>query len=534
VGSQNVSQQDVVALLLKVSQHVASGSTIDYSIPAILDGIQRLTNAVLVRLVLVQPTETIVFASGLKVPDLQAVDIPLHIHAQANEAVTLTSFDGLDTTLKFATFAEFFRSLMAFPLELSDEAQQATLWMAFEEGAGLENADYEVLNLLALQAVIAINSAYTLAVAEIEHQQREALLANDVEPIIIVDTDFQIRVFNAAAEKLFAVSAEFALGRPFAEVIQSQMLQDMLNAGTNARPDAEYMADNGMTFSPHVSQVVARDGSEHGWLMVLRDVTRFKNLSENMSNFLHTVSHDIRSPMTAAKGYVDMLRMVGQVNDKQDIFIQKTLTSIRDMTNLVEKVLDAGRLDPEMDVYEIRRETTDPTAIIAKVVSTLTAAAEQNSITLTSEVSPNVPVMYIDELMTERAITNLVENAIKYSPPGGKVHIGAKVEDDMLVLSVADNGYGISQEDQERLFERGQRVRRKEHKGIRGSGLGLFIVRNVARKHKGFANVESEVGNGSTFSISIPLIPENLVGGGQPGTKPGGNSANRNTDTASK
>lgn len=515
MSSQNISQQDVVALLLKVSQYVSAGSGLHYSIPAILDGIQTITGAIAVRLVLVKPAETLVFAAGLEDSGLQAVDIPLHTYAQQYNAVTLTSFDDIDTTVSFATFSGAFQSVTVFPLELSDEAQQATVWMAFSEQAGLQEPDYDVLNLLALQAVIALNTNFVLDVAETEHQQREALLANDVEPIIIVDTDFKIQVFNHAAETLFNVEANTALGKSFAEVIHSEVLQDMLQAGTDARSDAEYPADNGMTFSPHVSQVLSRDGAVRGWLIVLRDVTRFKNLSENMSNFLHTVSHDIRSPMTAAKGYVDMLRMVGEVNDKQAEFIQKTLTSIRDMTNLVEKVLDAGRLDPEMDVYEIRRETTDPTAIISKVVSTLSAAAEQNNITLTSEVTPSVPVMYIDELMTERAITNLVENAIKYSPPGGKVHIGATVEDNMLVLSVTDNGYGISREDQERLFERGQRVRRKEHKGIRGSGLGLFIVRNVARKHKGFANVESEIGKGSTFSISIPLIPENMVGSGQ-------------------
>lgn len=510
MSSQNVSQQDVVSLVLNVSQHLAAGSPLDYSIPSALEGIRKITGAVIVRLVLAKPTETIVFASGLENEHLQSIDIPLHTYARLREAVTLKSFEELDVTLDFSSFAESFKSITVFPLDLYDDVQEATLWLAFSGAAGLQDADYDAINLLTLQAVIAINNAYMQEVSEIENQQRNALLANDVEPIIIVDNAHRIQVFNLAAETLFGIAIEEAIGRPFDAVISSDMLQEMLRAGTEARLDAEFSADNGMTFSPHVSQVVSSDGAGTGWLIVLRDVTRFKKLSANMSNFLHMVSHDIRSPMTAAKGYVDMMRMVGEVNDKQDIFIQKTLTSIRDMTNLVEKVLDAGRLDPEMDAYEIRREMTDPTTIISKVISTLSSAAEQKKITLTSETSPDVPIMYIDELMTERAMINLVENAIKYSPEGGKVHISANIEDNMLVLTVADTGYGISKEDQERLFERGQRVHRKEHKSIRGSGLGLYIVRNVARKHKGFANVESEVGKGSTFSISIPLIPENM------------------------
>lgn len=501
-------------LLLNLSQYIAAGSPLEHIIPIALDGMASIQGAVVARLVLVRPSKTLVFASGLEHQDLPSVDIPLHLHVQKLGAITFNDLNAVDGALPFAPFEDEFESVVSFPLDLQDESQQATVWLAFDRAEGLQESDYDIVNLLAMQIVIALNNNFMAEMAEIEREQRMALLKNDTEPIIFVDTSHIIQVFNPAAQTLFSINENEAIGRPYNEVITSTVLQEMLAAGAEAPKDIEFTADNDMTFSPNLIPVYSESGVLRGWLMVLRDVTRFKNLSENMSNFLHTVSHDIRSPMTAAKGYVDMLRMVGEVNERQTAFIEKILTSINDMTNLVEKVLDAGRLDPEMDVYEIRRETTDPSAIIQKVVSTLSSLAALKKITLTSEVAPNVPIMYIDELMTERAMMNLAENAIKYSPEGGKVHLSAKVEDEMLVFAVSDNGYGISDEDQERLFERGQRVRRKEHKGIRGSGLGLFIVRNVARKHKGFANVESYVGKGSTFSISIPLIQENLVGGG--------------------
>ncbi|PJF21648.1 MAG: histidine kinase, partial [Phototrophicales bacterium] len=115
----------------------------------------------------------------------------------------------------------------------------------------------------------------------------------------------------------------------------------------------------------------------------------------------------------------------------------------------------------------------------------------------------------------ERAITNLVDNAIKYTPNGREIQIGVKRQDEKIIVSVKDNGLGISPEHQKLLFERHVRIPRKEHKRVKGSGLGLFIVRSVARRHGGNAWVESEEGVGSTFYISIPLNEENLFGDGQ-------------------
>ncbi|MCB9435731.1 MAG: PAS domain-containing protein [Anaerolineales bacterium] len=388
----------------------------------------------------------------------------------------------------------------------------ATLWLGFDEIPTLTAEVDSLLALLRQQTALAINQAYMQEQERSGREQLSALLANDFEPIIIVDTHYNVQVFNPAAQILFGVSD--AVGKPFNAVVESEALQELIRAGANARHDVEFASNDERTFSPHVSEVRSEAGEPRGWLMVLRDVTRFKRLSENMSDFLHTVSHDIRSPMTAAKGYVDMLGMVGSVNETQSAFIAKILTSINDMSNLVEKVLDAGRLDPEMDVYDIRRETCDPAAMINKVVSTLATAAANKHITLKTQIAPNLPIMFIDEMMTERALTNLVENAIKYTPERGEVVVEGRVEQNTLILAVRDNGLGIAPEDLARLFERGQRVRRKEHKGIRGSGLGLFIVRNVARKHSGQATVDSEPGKGSIFSINIPLTRENMVGGG--------------------
>jgi|GEM_PF-5768559 len=233
--------------------------------------------------------------------------------------------------------------------------------------------------------------------------------------------------------------------------------------------------------------------------------------TENMMLFLQTVSHDLRSPLTAAKGFVDMMPMVGAMSDKQVVMKDKVITSIIDMTNLVEKVLDAGRLDPEMGAYELRRDTTDPKALIEKVVSNLSDAARKKALHLKSNIADNIPIMFIDGMMLERALMNLVENAIKYTPLDGEIVVRAQVENDTLVLTVEDNGYGIPQDMQATIFDRGSRVRREEHRKVRGSGLGLFIVKNVAQQHGGMAYLYSTEGEGSIFQIQIPINEQNMT-----------------------
>lgn len=497
--------------LEKLVRHTIAGEPLAQTLALALKAAATLTSANQARLILEQASELSTFTHPPAQTDLSASDAKIHQYCQSEGTLEVANL-AQSNALELPELSGLFTGLLAFSLPLPKN-QRGTLWLAFDHTLQLDASQREFLQLLILQTAAAINQAYIEANAQRGNEQLTALLANDAEPIVMVDTKAHIQVFNSAAEHLFQTNAQAAIGQLFESIVENQGLRDLIQAGTDTSEHIEFTSDDNRTFSPHVSEVRATDGTLRGWLLVMREVTRFKRLSENLSTFLHTVSHDIRSPMTAAKGFVDMLTMVGPVTEKQEKFIEKISTSINDMTNLVEKVLDAGRLDPEMDAYEIRREPCDPAALVKKVVSTLSPMAANKGILLSAEVSDNVPIMNIDEMMTERALLNLVENAIKYTPDGGHVWVRSEVLDNQLRLSVSDDGLGIAPADQARLFERGERVRRQEHKAIRGSGLGLFIVRNVARKHNGIANLESEIGKGSTFSISIPLTGKNLVAG---------------------
>lgn len=239
---------------------------------------------------------------------------------------------------------------------------------------------------------------------------------------------------------------------------------------------------------------------------------RHAKLSQNQNEFVRIVSHDLRSPLTSIRGFASMMDSVGTLNEKQEHFVQKILAGVDQMTSIVDNIQDAGRYDPETGFYEMERAPADLMDIVRRIVETHLLPAEKQDLTLVVAVADDIPIVNVDAAMIERSITNLVDNAIKYTPNGGRVEVGVQHENDELIIRVTDNGYGIKPEDLRKLFKRHFRIRRREHKLVKGSGLGLFIVRSVALQHGGDAFVESVEGEGSTFGIRIPLAGANLIG----------------------
>lgn len=235
-------------------------------------------------------------------------------------------------------------------------------------------------------------------------------------------------------------------------------------------------------------------------------------LTRNQHEFVRIVSHDLRSPLTSIKGFASMLET--KLEDEKELhFVSKILNGVTQMTYLVDNIQDAGRYDPETGFYEMERVPTDLIDMVTKIVKTHLVPAEKSDLSLEVNIQDDIPIVSIDENMIERSISNLVDNAIKYTPDGGKIEVGLRKEGDNLLITISDNGFGISEENVRQLFNRHFRIRRREHTRVKGSGLGLFIVRSVARHHNGDAFVESAEGDGSTFGIRIPLSGANLPGG---------------------
>ena len=337
----------------------------------------------------------------------------------------------------------------------------------------------------------------------IEHKL-QSLMDHLTDPLIIFDVSWQVLYINSAARALAGESWQAS----------SPSVLDQITAlgGIVAIDEgvpgtvSEWQSADGRTFQPRLAAIQHPSGYQEGWILALRDLTQFKKLSRNQSEFTRIVSHDLRSPLTSVQGFASMLeqQMVGDLNERQAHFVNKILSGVAQMTALVDNIQDAGRYDPETGFYELSRSPCDLNEIVNRIVDSHLVPAEKE-LAIEVKVAGDVPIIHADGNMIERAIINLFDNAIKYTPSGGSVRIEVKRHSDQVTIAVSDTGLGIKPDDQKRLFERHVRLARPEHKKIKGSGLGLFIVRSIAQRHGGDAWVESAEGQGSTFYFSIPL-----------------------------
>lgn len=266
-----------------------------------------------------------------------------------------------------------------------------------------------------------------------------------------------------------------------------------------------------------VSAIQTTQGEELGRVAVMRDITRFKELDEMKSEFLATVSHDLRAPLTFMRGYADRLDAVGQLNEKQKVYVENILRGVQRIDDLVLDLLDLSRIEAGLGV---EKEPCHLGLILSEAVSSLRSRAAEKDILL--EVEPALgsagegggPLVAGDRALLRQLVVNLLDNAIKYTPGGGKVATGLSVEarngSSRATIRVADTGIGIAPDEQVRLFETFYRTKRGDKSGASGTGLGLAIVKSIVERHEGKVWVESKPKEGSTFYVSLPLAREGI------------------------
>mgnify|MGYP000564596831 CR=1 FL=1 len=341
---------------------------------------------------------------------------------------------------------------------------------------------------------------------ESTHHLLRAILDTINDPILLVANDERIVDANNAANHLFDLQ-----GVTNPTVTD---LPDPLRALIRERkPLPEWILDDEHAFVPRYTLLTPDDRAETFSMLTLCDISQLKKLTRNQNEFIRIAAHDLRSPLTSIQGFANMLELglVGILNEKQQEFIAKILSGVTQLTALVENIQDAGRFDPETGFYEMERAPCDLRELVAHVVADHLVPAEKGALTLMASIASDIPIVSVDANMIERAVTNLVDNAIKYTPNGGVVTVDLSKRDNDIIIAVTDSGLGISPENQKKLFQRHVRIARQEYKRVKGSGLGLFIVRSVAQHHGGDASVESTEGVGSTFSIRLPLADAGIT-----------------------
>ncbi len=364
-----------------------------------------------------------------------------------------------------------------------------------EEGelAGLAAA----LNRLAEQAETQVSAA------ERERDQLRSILASMAEGVLVTDAQGRALLANPAFTRLFSTRTSVAGKLPI-ELAREPGLQQLVSAtlASGAGGGADLVLERGER--RHVALLSAPLGGGRGVVVVARDVSPFVRLTEVRRDFVANVSHELKTPLAAIRGLAETLRD-GALADPEAAtrFLGRILEQCARLQALLEDLLTLSRLESPAGAMEPEPVALGDLARRAREV--IAPAAAERGVTL--EVEATELILPGDADALERLLLNLLDNAVKYNRPGGRVRLELRREGAEVIVEVRDSGIGISAEHLPRLFERFYRVDRARSRGEGGTGLGLAIVKHVAQLHGGRVEVESEPGVGSTFRVHLPAQP---------------------------
>jgi two-component system NtrC family sensor kinase len=236
----------------------------------------------------------------------------------------------------------------------------------------------------------------------------------------------------------------------------------------------------------------------------MQDITYLKEVDRLRTEFVHTVSHDLRSPLTSVIGYSELVDRAGPLNDHQKEFLNRIQDSIQHITSLINDLLDLGSIEAGMDTH---REFVQLEGILRYTIDMLHGQINAKGLKDHTEIAPALPALRANPIRLRQVFDNVIGNAIKYSYGNGEIHISIHSEENQVILKVRDQGPGILPSDQPHIFDKFYRGGNIDS-DVEGSGLGLAIVKNIVENHQGRIWVESTVGEGSSFFIVLPVSAE--------------------------
>lgn len=342
---------------------------------------------------------------------------------------------------------------------------------------------------------------------EREGNQLKSIIESMREGVIVISREENLLLVNDAAKEMFAID-DAAIGRPYMETVRNPDLQGLISRMQRKKKSAtqeisvlypkerSYLVS--VRVSPRYREIV----------VVIFDITEFKNLERIKADFVANVSHELRTPLTSIKGYIETLldRNYDTDEEKKDFLeiIEENTDRLIAIASdlLVLSELESGEADPR----DSRKgyEEIDIRETVLRSVGSLDSFFSKKGVNLLLEIEDGMPTYRANRFLVERMLINLVENSAKYTPENGSVSVRAKTLNGTLCIEVEDNGIGIPPEHHERIFERFYRVDKNRSREIGGTGLGLSIVKHIVIQHGGTIGVRSAEGEGSTFTVELP------------------------------
>jgi len=373
--------------------------------------------------------------------------------------------------------------------------------------------------LVATRLAILIENASLYHDVNARRERWEAVFRFTDEGIVIFDRSGTIVGFNPASTEITGFSPAEAIGKGFGKIIRTAVqgnasippLTRVLGEGvtiTKSEQLLENRTGNRVWAEISYSPIFDDAGRVTSGLAIIRNTTRDREIEEIKSDFISIVSHELRTPLTAIKGFLSMTLKsdFGALTEKQYHYLSRVYQSNQRMINLVEDLMDVTYIESgkiSLNIGPVAMES-----IISEVVSELAAKGAANQIMINVRRRQRLPLVLADETRLHQIVLNLVDNAIKYSMPGTEVDIDFKIVDDNLITTVSDHGVGISKNQIDRLFTKFGRIFNPLSIQAGGTGLGLYIVRNLVESHNGRIWATSQEGKGSKFHFSLPIAKQ--------------------------
>lgn len=484
--------------LLRVSQKALSTPQLEKGIEILLSGLRELTRAAGVAFIILDKNGLVDSCIALGRVWREEKGKPPSACSRLllvqNSPVIIPFVREAPPILREALQEVGARSAIGIPL------QNGVLWFTFSHPLHISSMELSLINTVAGQLAVMAENIKLFNGLEKQKAYLEAILRSTLDPILVIDELGRLVTLNPAAEEALWIKGESLRGLPLAEKLRELPWKEFLEQlkGTRTPIQAEIPSRQGITF--HVKAYPLMEGASfRGWVIALRDITPLKEEERLRTEALEIVFHDLHTPLTLIRDYAKTLRELGNLNELQLEIVEKLLKNVEHMSRLVRNFLDINRMEAGM----MRLSPCWLGPLVEEAVAEVTERAEEKGLSIEVNLEEAYPFTG-DREFVKRAIVNLLDNAIKYTPAPGKITVSVDEAGHFWVLRVQDTGIGIPYSEQHRIFEKFYRGKDAETLGIRGSGLGLALVKTVAEKHRGKVWVESQPGKGSTFFLAIP------------------------------
>jgi PAS domain S-box-containing protein len=407
------------------------------------------------------------------------------------------------------------RQIVALPLTFEDRG--LGLIYLFRSGSiAFSRNDQSVLASFGDQAAIAVRNAQLYQQVSAEKQQLDAIIQRSADGVMILDPGLHIRVFNQALTRMTGWPADQAIGRPCYEVMDLEVLSGQNLCGPDVRkvqfPDGKPITAEGVLTRPGGSRISVsltytplydEEGELSNVIANVLDISRFREAEEMKSTFISVISHELKTPVSLIKGYAGTLAREDAQWDQATLRegLQVIDEEADRLNDLINNLLDASRI--QAGAFKIEPGEVCLPGLAERVVDHFRVETERHHFVLDfPEVFPDVAG---DEERLRQVLNNLLSNAIKYSPNGGEIRIGGWYDPKIATVYVADQGIGISSEEQSQLFQRFYRVDSSLRRSTQGSGLGLYLCKSIVEAHGGRIWLWSEPGRGTTVFFTLPV-----------------------------